>query len=108
MLTSVTLTMPPASSALFFKTFTNSSSSAFTDAPIFCQEIEKKYQIKYLFLEISEFLKRKRLNIDNLKKKEEKKINVYANKLLIKKIMLYPHSGLKMEKNGTLLLKKIG
>lgn len=41
LLTSVTLTMPPASSALFFKTFTNSSSSAFTDAPIFCQEIEK-------------------------------------------------------------------
>ena len=32
---------------------------------------------------VSEFLKRKRLNIDNLKKKEEKKINVYANKLLL-------------------------
>ena len=32
---------------------------------------------------VSEFLKRKRLSIDNLKKKEEKKINVYANKLLL-------------------------
>merc|ERR550532_1042714 len=31
--TSTTLTLPPLSSALFFKTFTNSSSSPFTDAP---------------------------------------------------------------------------